>query len=278
MSFSNPFTEDLESLRSNHYTDFPEFESICHKIDGLLQNINQTHLVSLRSLLRQHEVEGDASKDLEFGQKFTKVTSEVTSKFKQCNDLVEQLNKYLRDCEAGHEDEDTLRYLRQKEAISVSMVKNSLKQFQNCQRMFTATQAVPGVPPADSQPKSDPSPTHEQQQQTQIQIEYEPVNAEELEQQALLVEEREREINQITRDTQEINDIFSNLQVIIQEQLLQIDNIEDNIMSYSADAQGASRELRRAERYQKRAGGRMLCCLLILVGVFGAVILIGLVF
>lgn len=281
MSFNNPFTDDLEAgdAASAHYNDFPEFETLSRAIDKTLSSINNSQLVSIRNLLQQQETlqDSDTAKALKVSSKISELISKCTDSYKQINETTQKLNSYLNLCESNHEDEDTLKYLRQKEGISVSLVKSSLIQFQKLQKKFDAIErkTLGSAAPIDADPTSSFTAGPEQQQ---VQITYEPVNAEELEQQTLLIEEREREIQQISHDTQEINDIFLNLQDIIQEQLFQIDTIEDNILSYSTDVRGASRELRKAERYQKRAGGRMLCCLLILIGVFGSVILIGLIF
>lgn len=288
MSFNNAFPKDLENAEdvSSHYKDFPEFESMSQTIDNLLYNINNNQLVSIKNLLSQYE-KIVKSTDLELQQKAAKLSkkiSEVTSKctdsFKNVSTNTQGLNDYLKECERNHEDEDTINYLRQKEAISLNLIKTSLHQFQQYQRQFSALQRenVDSTTSRTSPTEEEDGQENGHQQQQQISITYEPINAEELEQQTLLIEEREREIHQIAQDTQEINEIFQNLQGIVQEQQFQIDNIEDNILSYSTDAQGASRELRKAERYQKRAGGRMLCCLFILLGVFGSVILIGLIF
>ncbi|GEQ66403.1 hypothetical protein JCM33374_g66 [Metschnikowia sp. JCM 33374] len=218
----------------------------------MLHSINNDQLGPIRNLLREYE------NLRESGPPKSESVASLSRKF------VDLTGKYT------------------KEALSVNLVKNSLRQFQSYQRKFKTLEgeivdkghaAVNAAMDKASVGRVSPD-----QDQVQVQITYEPINAEELEQQTLMVEEREREIQQISQDTREINEIFSNLQDIIQEQQFQVDTIEDNILSYSTDAQGASRELRRAERYQKRSGGRMLCCLLILIGVFGSVILIGLIF
>lgn len=294
MSFNNVFSDDLETatVASAHYKDFPEFESISQSIDSTLHNINQKQLAPIRNLVREFEAlreSGNPPGDKVAGisRKFIELTSKCTEAFKSINGQTKKLNSYLNECELNHEDEDTLRYLRHKEALSLNLVKNSLHQFQSYQRKFKAFEgefvershanAAAATALSDERSLAGQTSQYPEQQQ-HIQITYEPINAEELEQQSLMVEEREREIQQISQDTREINEIFLNLQDIIQEQQFQVDTIEDNILSYSADAQGASRELRRAERYQKRSGGRMLCCLLILIGVFGSVILIGVIF
>lgn len=286
MSFQQPFEEDLEAGESHsvHYSDYPEFETLTQLIDNSLYNINNNYLVSIRNLLQHYEQAlnsgaGNQKKLSGASQKISELSSRCTLAFKDINESIKKLNSYLNECENNHEDGDTISYLKQKESISVNLVKNTLSQFQRLQEKYNSLQKqfvgdTTNNPALEAM--SEPSTANSTQQQ--IQIEYEPVNAEELEQQTLLIEEREREIQQISQDTQEINEIFLNLQDIILEQQFQIDNIEDNIMSYHTDVRGAASELRKAERYQKRAGGRMICCLLILVGVFGSVILTSLIF
>lgn len=287
MSFNQPIDDDLErgDVASTHYSDHPEFETLSQLIDNSLYNINNTYLISIRNLINQYDLTlqyADAEHQLKaakISQKISELSTKCTQGFKKINEATKKLNNYLIRCEQNHEDEDTIKYLRQKESISVTIIQNSLTQFRKLQARYDGLQKQ-YVGDVTNNPALEPTTDHQASGQVQrsVQIEYEPVNAEELEQQTLLIEEREREIQQISQDTQEINEIFLNLQDIILEQQFQIDNIEDNILSYQTDVQGASRELRKAERYQKRAGGRMICCLMILIGVFGSIILIGLIF
>lgn len=288
MSFNNIYSDDLENqdAASVHYKDFPDFEELSKSIDRKLQDVNSSQLVSIRNTLRQYEELLASDNDqkvasiLGYAHQIAEQTSKCTESFKELNEITRSLNEYLVQCQRNHEDDDALSYLKQKEGISVSLIKNSLKQFQKLQQRFNSLQkqyvATKTDPNEDA--TSSPDGLEQVQQQPQIQITYEPINAEELEQQTLLIEEREREIQQISNDTQEVNDIFANLQDIIHEQQFQIDNIEENIMNYSTDTRAASGQLRRAERYQRRSGGRMFCCLLILLGVLGSIVFIGVVF
>lgn len=299
MSFnlSNSFPNDLESSGADsaitHYRDFPEFDNLSQSLDNNLYNINNNQLVSIKNLLQQYESlhnkadEPNLSVKLQkISIKLSKILNKTTENFKSVNEITKKLNGYLNDCESNHEDEDTLHYLRRKESILIELIKSSMNQFQKYQRKFEslqqATVAKYGINNDDYTTNSknaiEDADLEPQLQQIQMQIDYEPVNAEELEQQSLLVEEREREIHQISQDISEINDIFLNLHDIVNEQQFSIDNIEDNILRYSDDVRGASNELRKAERYQRRSGGRMFCCLLILLGVVGSVILIGIIF
>lgn len=286
MSFNNPIVDlELEGGAPNQYSDFPQFEQLLKSIENCLHIVKNTYLSQIRIKLQEHE-KLDKTSPLYHQQALKTVDSvkESVSKcidaFKSVNQATLDLNEYLKQCELDHADQDSLSYLRQKESILISSTKNALNQFQRQQRKFLALEKLlmaSQVAVLDENANGRTT-TQQVNEQPQIQITYEPINAEELEQQLLLIQEREQEIHRIAQDTQEINDIYLNLQDIILEQQFQIDTIEDNILSYLGDVQGAASELRRAERYQRRSGGRMLCCLFILLGVFGTVVVIMVVF
>lgn len=299
MSFSN-LNQDLESdSRSMHYKDFPEFENSTHSIETSLHKINTVQLPSIKKLISEYDTllkkDDDGTTPVDLNRLASTITSkieEVTKDYRGINELSQQVNQYLKDCESNHEDNDTINYLKQKESLVVKMIKSSLRQFQNQQRRFESLQqktinkygnpknTATNDPDILSEPshhtEDEPTTSHAQQQQ-QVQINYEPVNAEELEQQTLLIQEREREIEQINQDISYINEIYGNLEDIVHEQQFTIDSIEDNVMRYSADTQGASNELRRAERYQRRSNGRMLCCFFILFALLFFIVIVQLI-
>lgn len=291
MSFNIPgdLEADSASVKSTHYKDFPQFETLSQTVDNNLYNLNNNLFVSIKNLLPQFEKllseDNIASRGSKISLKISELISKSTNSFKTVNETTKQLNEYLNECEANHEDEDTLRYLRQKESILIKLIKSSINQFQKYQRKYESLQQIysrkldsENRSALDERSGDAVPPSSGVLGQQQVQITYEPINAEELEQQTLLIQEREREIHQITQDTMEINEIFQNLQDIVHEQQFTIDNIEDNIINYSQNSKAASNELRRAERYQRRAGGRMFCCLLILLLVLGSIILVGIIF
>lgn len=275
MSFNNPFNEDLERTATNQshrYKDYPEFDSLSTSIDNQLHHINSQLLASIKQDLKDYE---NNKSDLELSENLSNQFKKTTELFKKLNGFVKNLNQTIEAAERNHEDVEIINYLKQKEGIQIKLIKDALGNFKNYQKRFESYKV--GTLPEESRNGIEHGETSGQEQQ-QVQIEYEPINAEELEQQTLLIQEREREIQQIQQDTQEINDIFSNLSSIINEQQFQIDSIENNIFSYSSNARGADTELRRASRYQKRSSGRLLCCLLILIGILAFIILIGLIF
>ncbi|KAK6891746.1 Syntaxin PEP12 [Candida tropicalis] len=275
MSFNNPFNEDLERTATNQshrYKDYPEFDSLSTSIDNQLHHINSQLLASIKQDLKDYE---NNKSDLELSENLSNQFKKTTESFKKLNGFVKNLNQTIEAAERNHEDVEIINYLKQKEGIQIKLIKDALGNFKNYQKRFESYKV--GTLPEESRNGIEQGETSGQEQQ-QVQIEYEPINAEELEQQTLLIQEREREIQQIQQDTQEINDIFSNLSSIINEQQFQIDSIENNIFSYSSNAREADTELRRASRYQKRSSGRLLCCLLILIGISAFIILIGLIF
>lgn len=307
MSFNvnTNFNKDLEANSSTAdeasalYQDFPEFNELTRLINNTLYLINNHQLTNIKSLLTKFQEIKDDQNQKDYNQKLnglssklTEVITKTTKHFKEINRATNQLNEFLIKCETNHEDEDTVKYLRHKESIFLNLVKTSINQFNQLQKKFENLQRdyideqsrnvnnranAQYVEGTDTR-GTDHSTSANQGIQEQVHIDYELVNAEELEQQTLLIEEREREIHQISQDISDINDIFSNLQGIVGEQQYAIDNIEDNILRYNNDVFGASNELRRAERYQKRSGGRMFCCLIILLVVLGSIVLVGVIF
>lgn len=99
------------------------------------------------------------------------------------------------------------------------------------------------------------------------------VSQAELEFQEALIAEREAEIREIETGVQELNEIFRDLSHIVQEQGGMIDNIEYNIGNIATNAQGADRELLQAHNYQRRAGRRTACLMVIVAFVIAVVLL-----
>ncbi|KAG0140154.1 hypothetical protein CROQUDRAFT_53693 [Cronartium quercuum f. sp. fusiforme G11] len=117
-----------------------------------------------------------------------------------------------------------------------------------------------------------------QQQQQQLHAPRQPEQEElipdhELDYQDALIEEREAEIREIETGIHELNEIFRDLGTIVQEQGGHIDNIESNVHSISNDMRGAVVELHQAHDYQRKAGKRMFCLLLIFIIVLAIVLI-----
>ncbi|KAK4686612.1 hypothetical protein P7C73_g3507, partial [Tremellales sp. Uapishka_1] len=127
-------------------------------------------------------------------------------------------------------------------------------------------------------------------EQVQAQVQIPAVSPQELEFQETLIAERETEIRDIESGIHELNDIFRDLGTIIVEQGGLIgksaflsnrfarltsdpDNIENNITSVAQNTSSAAEELTTAHEYQRKAGRRMACLLIILVIVVAIVLL-----
>lgn len=116
-------------------------------------------------------------------------------------------------------------------------------------------------------------PEQEQVGNVQEEVQIPRISQAELEYQEALIAEREAEIREIEAGVQELNEIFRDLSHIVQEQGGMIDNIEYNIGNISSNAQGADRELLQAHDYQRRAGRRTACLMIIIAFVVFVVLL-----
>jgi uncharacterized phage infection (PIP) family protein YhgE len=83
-----------------------------------------------------------------------------------------------------------------------------------------------------------------------------------------VIADREVNITHLARSVQEVNEIFQDLALLVNEQGTQIDNIQTNIETAATRTNAGVRELARASRSQRRARGRMLiitACVLVLL-------------
>ncbi|KAG7193486.1 uncharacterized protein KQ657_000553 [Scheffersomyces spartinae] len=263
MSFANSNDQpDIEDAQDG-FTEYPEFSTIAKRVEDALARINTQELGVLREAIKNHD-----------NTKGAGMVEKVTQQYREINDWVKSLSEQIEDARANHEDVTTIKYLQQKEAIVIKLVKNSITRFRELKNKIEAFSLLAMD---EEQHQQYQQYQHQQEQRTtddSVQINYEPINSEELEQQTLEIQQREREIHRIQQDTSTINEIFQNLQSIVEEQQVTVDSIEANLYNYNEDARGASHELRRAERYQRRAGGRMACCLIILL-VVAAIVMLG---
>ncbi|PWN36756.1 t-SNARE [Meira miltonrushii] len=118
------------------------------------------------------------------------------------------------------------------------------------------------------------SPEGQQQLQQQEQRQSNEPSQAEIEFQETLIAERESEIREIESGIQELNEIFRDLGHIVQEQGGMIDNIEYNVQTIATNTGAADRELVSASDYQRKAG-RRAACLMLVVGFVVAVVLLA---
>lgn len=132
-------------------------------------------------------------------------------------------------------------------------------------------------------------------------MKYRQLSPQDLAFQESLIQERETEIREIETGIHELNEIFRDLGTLVVEQggmlgaysaflrlystrfcrtislmlvaPLRTDNIENNVTAVARDTNGASEELRQASEYQRKAGRRALCLMIVLVIVVCVVLL-----
>ncbi|KAJ7238748.1 t-SNARE [Mycena haematopus] len=152
----------------------------------------------------------------------------------------------------------------------------SLVEFQRAQQVSVQRQrtVVQGVRMAIDDHPSDPPPEYEDTPaRHQAQILQQQLSPHELAYQESLIQEREQEIREIESGIHELAEIFQDLGTLVHQQGGMLDNIESNISSVSADVSSGADELRTASEYQRKAGRRAACLMVILVVVTAVVLL-----
>lgn len=113
-----------------------------------------------------------------------------------------------------------------------------------------------------------------QQNQEQALDQLRLASQEEVDFQDSLIMEREAEIRNIEQGVTELNELFRDVALIVNEQGDLLDTIHDNVENTRVDTQGAELELRSAARYQKQARSKA-CCLLLILGVILTIIIVA---
>jgi len=152
----------------------------------------------------------------------------------------------------------------------------ALVEFQRAQKVSVERQrtVVQGVRLAVSEDPSEPPPDYDDTpEQRQAQMLQQQLSPHELAYQESLIQEREQEIREIETGIHELAEIFHDLGTLVQQQGGMLDNIESNISSVSADVSSGADELRTASEYQRKAGRRAACLMIILVVVTAIVLL-----
>ncbi|XP_012583596.1 PREDICTED: syntaxin-16 [Condylura cristata] len=96
-----------------------------------------------------------------------------------------------------------------------------------------------------------------------------------LEQNTLLVEEREREIRQIVQSISDLNEIFRDLGAVIVEQGTVLDRIDYNVEQSCIKTEDGLKQLHKAEQYQKKNRKMLVILILFVLIVVLVVILVG---
>ncbi|KAJ7134239.1 t-SNARE [Mycena epipterygia] len=153
--------------------------------------------------------------------------------------------------------------------LEMSLVAFQRAQQVSAERQRTVVQGVRMAVDDDPQQEQDDD-TPEQRQAQMLQQQLSP---HELAYQESLIQEREQEIREIESGIHELAEIFHDLGTLVHQQGGMLDNIESNISSVAVDVQSGADELRTASDYQRKAGKRAACLMIVLVIVTAVVLL-----
>lgn len=189
--------------------------------------------------------------------------------------MAKRSSEDLKKLSSLQSDQPHRKAILQKTSHDLQM---SLVAFQRAQQVSAERQrtVVQGVKLAVDDDQQHPSRDQEEatpQEQRQAQILQSQLSPHELAYQESLIHEREAEIREIETGIHELSEIFRDLGTLVNQQGTMLDNIEMNISSVAVDTGSAAEELSTAAEYQRKAGRRAACLLLILVFVVAIVLL-----
>jgi len=155
--------------------------------------------------------------------------------------------------------------------LQVSLVAFQRIQQVSAERQRTVVEGVKLAVEEENEAQQHENDSSVEQRQAQLfQSQLSPA---ELAYQESLIHERESEIREIETGIHELHEIFRDLGSLVNEQGEMLDNIESNISSITVDTSGAAEELTTAHAYQRKAGRRALCLMLVLTVVVAVVLL-----
>ncbi|KAG8705839.1 hypothetical protein FRC08_001412 [Ceratobasidium sp. 394] len=193
-----------------------------------------------------------------------------------------ELTETTRDLvKRGTDDLKTLSTLQQKLPQHKALLQKtshdfqvSLVAFQRAQKVSAERQrtVVEGVKQAvedNAEGNAGASP----QSQRQVQTFQNQISPTELAHQESLIQERENEIREIETGIHELNEIFRDLGTLVTEQGAMLNTIEDNVTIVASNTANAATELDQASDYQRKAGRRAACLMLVIVIVICVVLI-----
>ena len=264
----------------------PEFEKLTNKIGIQIFKINSnvTAIQKLVSLSSSNASAKAAAQD--WSKRINDLIETTRELVKDATTDIKQLStfplgpanggakltqgKLQRDFQAA-----ALQFQRvQKEAVATTRAKLEQEKQKERQMLQSRNSQQLLIDAEESERSAPPAGTEAGSQTEALDLLAQGPTQADLEYQESLITSREAEIREIESGVQELNEIFRDLGNIVQEQGGMIDNIEFNINSIAENTAGADRELVVAHEYQRKAGRRCICLLLV-VGFVVAIVLLA---
>lgn len=219
----------------------------------------------------------------------TKDTSQLRQKIKEDRESISEEAKELAEVLKQNSRETSASATRSERAAQERLLedlKGVLREFQEAQ--LTRVHKESSTVPVDEEnasnlstwyegqadPREQDDPMYQDLEEQALLQQQQKARKEELDSQIrhneAIIQERDRGIQEIQNEIGEVNEIFADLAVLVQQQGGMIDDIEANVVSAAGRTGEAVVELRKAERNQRKSRGRL--CIVMMI--FGLVLLV----
>ena len=189
------------------------------------------------------------------GRELLKITTNIRNGTYSDIDISD-IKKRIDNLEGGDESRNAI----------VNKLRNALDEIEDTQNKQNTPKIIENNNYIDEYEAESEEGVQPLESPHQFQVHQDLIN-EDIEQQHWEAVEREAEIARITNTVSDINDIFHDMDTLVNQQGELIDNIEDNIYRTVDFTKQANNQLLKAERYQRRKS-RCTCILTIIAAVF----------
>lgn len=175
----------------------------------------------------------------------------------------------------------TQRFTQQKLSKEFATILNDFREVQRTAKeklrsLSIAERAAVSASSSNSvainEDATEQTPLIQDQQQRQVILEV--ANQQDVDFMSSLVQEREQEIHNIEQGITEINSIVRDLGSLVSEQGAQLDTVEENISSLASNMENSSKQLRKADEYQRKRRNCTCWVLTALIIILAVILLI----
>lgn len=265
--YSREHPEDREGLLSGtNATDTviemstlpPRWMDSTDEIDELLAKI-QSLSKKLEPMHKKHALPGFEDRTAE-EKEIERLTAQITSLFHKCSNLIKKVELHTK---SGRDiDRIMSRNVSQAVAAKVSAENGKFRKAQSAYLARLRNRPSVGKVAVMEDSNRQANTDLEAGQGSSVQATTQRTRGSRYDSE---ISRREHEIDEIARSITEVADIFKELNSMVIDQGTALDRIDYNIDNMHVNMQAASKELGKAEDYQKRTRKRKLMLLLILL-------------
>jgi len=240
----------LEKEVFQFQTSVGKFQKLTYNVLGTKRDTNE----------QRHQIN-------EFGHRLKEFARDISRQLKEA--VQNDGRKNVKQAKLAQDFQRILLEFQRVESVCLQKMSSSMPRMREEKPKRRGSKTIASMLPFQSQGQEsvellEPDAQMESQLLVDNEIEFHDV----------LIEEREKGIDEIRGQISEVNEIFQDLAVLVADQGEVVNDIESNIVSTHGHTEQATRELAKASKHQKGARKSLCIGILLMVAVFALVMII----